>query len=230
MDFWKALLCGEIFIYFCYLIHGLVVYSYQGQYAFNPSYQGINPYNWQTAANSIELITGLIAACLYGNIGIKVLYNNVGRELFGWPVLETKKGKWLWVILVPVYWAVAFVVSVSIPQFSVFSAFVGAACILQFTYTFPPLLMLGFKAQRDAILPEESFDPTTGRVERRDHGMKRWMRGLKKEILWNTWDLVFGLGAATTAVLGIYASLSGMVTNYKSNPNLTGWTCNSPTG
>jgi hypothetical protein len=43
--------------------------------------------------------------------------------------------------------------------------------------------MLGFKAQRDAILPEETFDPRTGRVERMDYGFKRWMRGLKKDLL-----------------------------------------------
>lgn len=82
-----------------------------------------------------------------------------------------------------IYLGVAFVVSESIPRISVLSAFVGATCILQFKYTFPPILMLGFKAQRDAILPKETFDPRTGRVERMDYGFKRWMRGLKKDLL-----------------------------------------------
>lgn len=39
-DFWKGFICAEIFIYSCYLIMGLVVYSAQGQFAFNPAYQG----------------------------------------------------------------------------------------------------------------------------------------------------------------------------------------------
>lgn len=39
-DFWKGFICAEIFIYSCYLIMGLVVYSAQGQFTFNPAYQG----------------------------------------------------------------------------------------------------------------------------------------------------------------------------------------------
>ena len=96
-DFWKGLLCGEIFIYLAYLIYGAVCYGLQGQYVYNPSYQGVNPYNWQTVGNVFELITGIIAACLYGNIGIKVIYNNIGTDLFKFPRLETKRGKWIWV-------------------------------------------------------------------------------------------------------------------------------------
>jgi hypothetical protein len=39
-DFWKGLLIADIFIYVVYMIMGLVVYSNQGQYSFNPAYQG----------------------------------------------------------------------------------------------------------------------------------------------------------------------------------------------
>lgn len=227
-DFWKGLLCGEIFIYLCYLVYGAVCYGLQGQYVFNPSYQGINPYNWQTVFNALELITGLIAACLYGNIGIKVLYNNVGRDLLHFPQLEAKKGKWIWVVFVPIYWILAFVIGSAIPQVALFSAFVAAACILQFTYTFPPLFTLGFKVQRDAILPDETFDPSTGRVERKDSGLGRWLRGYKKEILWNLWDTVYFLGSTVTAILGIYAAISGMHAAYVTNPNVSAFSCRSP--
>lgn len=41
-DFWKGLICAEVFIYVCYMFFGLFVYSYQGQYAFNPAMQGKN--------------------------------------------------------------------------------------------------------------------------------------------------------------------------------------------
>lgn len=229
-DFWKGLLCGEIFIYTVYIVYGAFCYGKQGQYVYNPSYQGINPYGWQTVGNTLELITGIIAACLYGNIGIKVLYNNVGMDLLNFPLLQSKKGKLLWVALVPIYWLLAFIVGASIPQFSQFSAFVGAACILQFTYTFPPLLMLGFKMQRDAILPGETFDPATGQVHRLDYGIKRWIRGYKKELLWNTWDLFFFLGSTVTAVLGIYSSIYLMHKAFSTNPNQAAFTCKSPTG
>ena len=39
-DFWKGFICAEIFIYACYLLMGLVVYSAQGQFSYNPAYQG----------------------------------------------------------------------------------------------------------------------------------------------------------------------------------------------
>jgi hypothetical protein len=202
----------------------------QGQYVFNPSYQGIAPYNWQTVGNAFELITGIIAACLYGNIGIKVLYNNIGKDLLRFPLLESKKGKWIWVAFVPIYWILAFIVAAAIPQVSNFSAFVAAACILQFTYTLPPLFMLGFKIQRDAILPEETFDTATGHVSRVDYGIKRWIRGYKKELVWNLWDTVFFLGSVVTGILGIYASIDAMHHNYATNPNLNAFSCSSPVG
>lgn len=39
-DFWKSLLIAECFITAIYLIFGLLVYSQQGQYVFNPTFQG----------------------------------------------------------------------------------------------------------------------------------------------------------------------------------------------
>jgi len=227
-DFWKGMICAEVFIYLCYLIYGCVNYGLQGQYAYNPSYQGVSVYAWQTVFNSFGLITGLIAACLYGNIGIKVLYNSIGRDLLRAPLLETKKGKLLWALIVPVYWILAFVVAAAIPQVALFSSFVAASCILQFTYTFPPMLMVGFKVQRDAILPGETFDPATGVVQRQDSGIRRWIRGYRKEFWLNTWDVIFFLGSVVTAVLGIYSSISSMHTAYVTNPNVAAFSCNSP--
>lgn len=32
-DFWKSLLGAQLFCYLCYMLFGLIVYSYQGQYA-----------------------------------------------------------------------------------------------------------------------------------------------------------------------------------------------------
>jgi len=230
MDFWKGMICAEVLIYVCYMVYGCFCYALQGQYVFNPSYQGVSPYGWQTFGNVLGLITGIIAAVLYGNIGIKVLYNNVGRDVFKFPILESKKGKWIFSAIVPTYWIFAWVIATSVPQITSWIVFVGAAAILQFTYTFPPFLMVGFKSQRDAILPEESFDPNTGLVNRVDSGVKRWVRGFKKELLWNMWDVFFFLGSATTAVLGIYSAISIMNGAYHDGSNLTGWSCKSPTG
>ncbi|KAF2226910.1 transmembrane amino acid transporter protein-domain-containing protein [Elsinoe ampelina] len=150
-DFIKAMWGAQAFIYFFYMLYGLYMYGFYGQYVVNPSYQGMSPYNWQVACNSIAMVSALIAAALYGNIGIKVLYNNVLVELFRAPPLESKGGKLLWIAIVPIYWTVAFIIAAAIPNFSGLTSVVAAACILQFTYTFPPILYLGYSVQRDAL-------------------------------------------------------------------------------
>ena len=70
-DFLKAMWGAQLFIYVCYMLYGLFMYGYQGQYIQTPSYLGISPYNWQTAGNVLAMVSALIAAALYGNIGVK---------------------------------------------------------------------------------------------------------------------------------------------------------------
>lgn len=226
-DFWKGMVCAQIFIYFCYMLYGLFVYSYQGQFTINPAYQGIAPYAWQTVFNAFALVSGLIAALLYGNIGIKVVYNNVFMDLFHFPSLAVRSGKLAWCAIVPIYWGIAFVVAAGIPQVSNLSGFIAAACILQFSYTFPPMLMLGFRIKRDALQQGEGFDPSSGQTLRHDGGMKRWARGFKKNLLFNVFNLFFFLGSLTTAVLGIYSSIKGMKDAYAKGAS-TGFSCKSP--
>jgi hypothetical protein len=117
-DFWKGFICAEIFIYVCYLVMGMVVYSAQGQFSYNPAYQGMSPlfnsvypinllatgiptaaYRFQTLGNAVSFISALIAALLYGNIGIKVFYSAVLRDIFRLPALDQKLGKVLWVAI-----------------------------------------------------------------------------------------------------------------------------------
>lgn len=69
--FLKSMWSSQAFIYLCYMLYGLFIYGYQGQYVQNPSYLGISPYNWSTAGNSLAMISAIIAAALYGNIGLK---------------------------------------------------------------------------------------------------------------------------------------------------------------
>lgn len=141
-DFWKGMIFAQAFIYVCYVFYGCFLYGYQGQYTVFPSYQGISPYAWQTTGNIVSFISALIAAGLYGNIGIKVLYNNIFIDFFNAPPLTAKSGKILWAAIVPVYWALAYIIAASIPDFFGFTSLVAAICILQFTYTFPPILYL----------------------------------------------------------------------------------------
>jgi len=126
---------AQIFIYVVYMFYGLFLYGYQGQYVVNPSYLGVSAYNVQTAGNVFAMVSALIAAGLYGNIGIKVLYNNIFVEMFHAPPLTSKSGKIFWTALIPVYWSIAFVIAAGIPDFSGLTGVVAAICILQFTYT-----------------------------------------------------------------------------------------------
>jgi hypothetical protein len=227
-DFWKGLLCADLFIYFMYMFFGLFVYSYQGQYAYNPVMQGLSPYRWQTATNIMNIVTGLIAAALYGNIGIKVAYIEVFQGLLRAPPLTSKAGKILWTGLVPLYWVLAFVICAAIPQFSYISGLVGAVCILQFTYTFPAILAVGYQIKKDAMTPEEHFDPQTGIYNRRDTGVKRWVRGFKVRWYWNTFNFIYFLGALTTAALGIYSSCLGLISAFSGSSVATSFGCQGP--
>ncbi|KAJ5497283.1 hypothetical protein N7463_009270 [Penicillium fimorum] len=130
--------------------------------------------------------------------------------------------------LVPAYWALAWVIAAAIPQISNLTSFVGAACILQFSFTFPLTLLVGFNIQNDAILPEE-FNPTTGQTQRLDNGMKRWIRGYKKKFVWNIFDILYALGAAGAAGLGIWASVTSMHKQFAEN-SLAPFTCANPAG
>jgi hypothetical protein len=214
--------------------------------------QGIpdSAYKYQTVGNAISFLTNAIAAILYGNIGIKILYSSFLHDIFHFPPLDSRLGKWLWVVLgklflctpilkqehpspnnpltVPVYWIIAWVIAAAIPQISYLGSFVGAACILQFSYTFPPLLLVGYNVQKDSILPEEEFNPQTGQAQRLS-GFKRWMRGYKKKFVWNTFDLIYALAALSTAGLGIWASVHSMTKAFKET-KLTPFTCANPAG
>ena len=130
---------------------------------------------------------------------------------------------------VPIYWALAFIIAAAIPQISNLTSFVGAACILQFSYTFPPMLIVGYNVQKDAMLPEEQFDPRTGQANRVDSGMTRWIRGYKKKLAINTFDVLYSIGALATAGLGIYASVTGMHDTF-SQTSITPFTCANPAG
>ncbi|KAK3671610.1 hypothetical protein LTR78_008533 [Recurvomyces mirabilis] len=231
MDFWKALLCADIFIYAVYLIMGMVVYSAQGQFTYPVAYQGIpaSAYQWQTLGNAISFISALIAALLYGNIGIKVIYATVLRDIFRFPSLDKKMGKIIWVVLIPIYWGLAFVIAAAVPQIANMTAFVGAACILQFTYTFPPILMIGYRVQKAAMVESEDFDPATGQAQRIDNGNKRWIRGYMKNPIINTFDFLYCLGAFASAGLGIWASVISMHKTY-STTAVTAFTCLNPAG
>ena len=214
-DFLKAMWGAQFFIWSVYLIYGCYVYHFQGQYSYQISYQGVSRYGWQTAGNMIALLSGLIAAGLYGNIGIKVLYNNVLMDIFNAPPLITKRGKILWAIIVPIWWSLAFIIAAAIPDYFGFVSVIAAATIMQFTYSFPPILALGYDMRLQAIRKEqgEGFDPQSGEVKRIDQGLSRMIRGFFSggalRVVMNVLHLLYAIGALAMAGLGMYAAIEG---------------------
>ncbi|KAL9623760.1 MAG: hypothetical protein Q9160_001991 [Pyrenula sp. 1 TL-2023] len=219
-DFIKGMYAAQFFIYAVYMIYGLVLYHYQGQ--------GMSNYAWQTVGNMIAILSSLIAAGLYGNIGIKVLYNNIFVEFFRSPPLTTKHGKIMWAAIVPVYWSIAFVVAASIPNFFGLTSIVAAVCILQFTYTFPPFLHLAYSIKKGAMQEGEGFDPATGQTTHFDSGIKRIMRGfMKHQWYFNAWNIIYLGGALATAGLGAYSAIEALIEAFK-EPQISAFTCHSP--
>jgi len=219
---------AQLFIYVCYMVYGCYVYFWQGQYANQISYQGLSPYAWQTVCNVLAVVSGIIAAVLYGNIGIKVVYNNVLVELLHAPPLYTRQGKVLWAAIVPLYWSVAFVLAAAIPDFFGLVSVTAAVCAVQFTYTFPALLGLGLFVKRGAMVGEPGFDPATGEVRRRDSGVRRFARGFSGKYLWlNVVLLVYMLGSLAVSGLGSYSAISSLISAFKT-PQVTAFRCRSP--
>jgi hypothetical protein len=214
-DFLKAMWGAQLFIYTVYLVYGSYIYHFQGQYSFSPSYQGVSVYGWQTAGNMISLVAALIAAGLYGNIGIKVLYNNVFMDIFNAPPLNTKLGKIIYSCIVPVWWAIAFVIAAAIPDYFGFVSVMSASTLLNLTYTLPPLFALGFDMQKNAIRAEygEGFDSATGQVRRTENTIQRLIRGFLSggvfQVAINIWHVIYFLASLSMCGLGMYAAIEG---------------------
>lgn len=84
----------------------------------------------------------------------------------------SRKGHLLWAPLVVVYWGLAFVIGSAIPSVGTLSGLVAAACIFQFSYTFPPVLFLGLLMKIDASDLDEPF--TTPGVAPRQYDTWRY--------------------------------------------------------
>lgn len=84
--------------------------------------------------------------------------------------------------------------------------------------------------KKDSMTADEAFNPVTGEFVRTDRGIKRWWRGFKKHWIFNTWNFILAMGAASTAVLGLYASVEELILVFAINPAVTSLGCTSPIG
>jgi len=211
MDFWKGLFCAQAFICIVYLLFGVFVYSFWGQYSANNIVNVIRPYPLQTAGNIFTLLTGLIAVFMYFNIGMKTIYLEVFQQGFGFPPITTRKGKIAWYCLGPVYWILAFLVAAAVPNIGGIVSFVGALFMINFTYSFPGMLYLGHTIQKAAVLPGEGFNPYTRETIRMDQGTSRWIRGFKKSWTISLPTTIYVIAGLACCGMGIWAAIEGLI-------------------
>ncbi|KAJ8610950.1 hypothetical protein MRB53_038254 [Persea americana] len=88
---------------------------------------------------------------------------------------------------------------------------VGALLILNFTYSFPAILYVGYRIQEDAALPGEGFDPATRVTTRHDAGLKRWWRGFKVNWHINCFNIFYALGGLACSGMGAWAAIEGLI-------------------
>lgn len=145
------------------------------------------------------------------------------------PPITSKKGKWLWFILGPVYWILAFLVAAAVPNLSGIVGFVGGLFSLNFTYSFPAIMYLGYIVQSAAIQPGEGFDPSTGVTTRHDNGMKRWRRGFFKRPFLCTFTTLYILCALASSGMGTWAAVEGLISIFGPNGTVaTSFGCATP--
>ncbi|KAJ7448651.1 transmembrane amino acid transporter protein-domain-containing protein [Mycena galericulata] len=211
-DFVKGMAMAQLLIVTVYLMYGITLYALEGQFVQAQSYTGLSPYVGQTICNVIGIITGTIAAGLYGNIGLKVIYRLIVETMFKGPGLMTPRGRILWSFLVIIYWAVAFVLGSAIPSVGALTGLLAAMGFFHFTYTFPPLMMLGLDLQVDAALADEPFTTPGVAPKQIDswRQISRWKRafvaGGRRRFWWKIANVLFLLAALATAGMGLWAT------------------------
>ncbi|KAH8786440.1 hypothetical protein F5882DRAFT_461989 [Hyaloscypha sp. PMI_1271] len=75
---------------------------------------------------------------------------------------------------------ITFIADAAVPNLNGILDIASFLPILNFTYTFPAILYVGFQIQLGAMLLGEGFDPHMGVTIRYDTGMKSWVC-----LLWN---------------------------------------------
>jgi len=231
MDFWKGMAMAQGLIFSAYLLFGAFVYAFQGQFTLPLAYQGLSKFAWQTVGNALSLVTGIIAAGLYGNIGIKLVYINIVEDWLHGPMLLSRKGRFIWSTLVVSYWALAFVIGSAIPQVQTITGLIAAIAIMQFSYTFPFFLRFGYDVITDAMIADAAYIPGNGpggRVD--DWGQwSRWRRGLfSGRWYFKLFNFFLGLGGLAMACLGMWGAGESIKAVFQNAGAATSFGCKSP--
>ena len=160
---------------------------------------------------------------------MKTVYVEVGQEICGFPPITSKKGKYLWWGLGPVYWILAFIVAMSVPQFGAFTNFIGGLFSLNFTYSFSGVMYSVYKIQEGARLPGEGFDPATGVTTRHDSGSKEVDPRVQDELAGRSAGNSLRDGGSGDIGHGTWAAIEALKAAFGPGGSVTtSWTCTNP--
>ncbi|KAI9766242.1 MAG: hypothetical protein M1840_006656 [Geoglossum simile] len=202
-EFWKAFVIAWTLVVVVHLTYGLYVYSQQGQFTYVPAVQGIGHYAPRTAGNIINILIHITSATMYCNVTMKSLYYPIVVDRFKGPLLETRKGHFVWCIMAVVVWIFAFIVASVIPNFGDLVGVVASLFVLQYTYTLPVFFII---------------------AEARLNAQETWFETARK--YWIKWIFVFLCLVAT--VLGTYSSIRAMVLDVREGTTPSAFSCRSP--
>lgn len=100
----------------------------------------------------ISLIVALIAAELYNNIGVKVVYKNIPMNLFNAPPLITDREKIFYSAIVSICWFIAFIIAAAVPDYFDFVSIISAS------YSLLPLFAVNIIYRRIRIEKAKAKD------------------------------------------------------------------------
>lgn len=90
-------------------------------------------------------------------------------------------------------------------------------------------MYFGYILQAGATLPGEGFDPATGITTRHDSGVKRWIRGYRKSLIWHTFILIYILLGLASSGMGTWAAVEGLISLFgPGGTAATNFGCASP--
>jgi hypothetical protein len=125
----------------------------------------------------------------------------------------------------------AFIVGSAIPQVQTITGLIAAISIMQFTYSFPPLLRLGYDIITDAMAADGAYVPGCGAQFRADtwSNWSRWKRGLfGGRVVFKTFNLIIFLGGMAMACLGMWGAGKQIQATFQSSGAPTSFGCKSP--
>ncbi len=146
----------------------------------------------------------------------------------------------------------AFIIGSAIPQVATITGLIGAIAIMQFSYTFPPLLLFEYNVITDAAGEDHPHVPGSGGKGRIDswRDWSRWKRVSVKCLsiadsksdfclqglfggpwyttLFKTFNLVLGLAGLSTACLGMWGAGEAVKATFQIAGAATSFGCTAP--